>query len=805
MNQCATLCLIIFIFSFHGHSEAKTVHLDHQTQRIDISHAVQFIEDQNNHLTFEDILNLAPSSFNQVSNKNINQGISNSAYWLKLELQSNHDKAPTRWIIEHPNPTLDQITAFIPNQNRHYEVITSGDHLNFHGRPNTFSNPTFTFQLAPGETKTIYIRVAGHAIKNFIFHLRSEREFQIYSSKFYSGHGVFFGLLILMAIANLLLYFPTKNFTYIFYAAHIISYGLFLATQLGLSSQFLWPANTWLNTQALAISASSSMFFMCVLASSFLEIVNYSRFINNIIKLEALVVLLSAVGLLTFKTTQLVNVVVWSFFIIIISNFIFAVIAYFKGNKSARFFILAWCAFTFTFALGAMTAAGKLQLYIPTTYLQQVGIILEMLLFSVALFDRVNQLRQANIIAEMKNKALLKESNSHLEQANLLKDQFLATISHELRTPLNGIEGALKLIRSQQLSATVKEYLELASRSSNAIVKMIDDILLLTEIQSGQNKSMAVKMDLAKFLNRLCAFYKPVANNKGIKLEKHIGKSLPDYVIAEEKFLERILAPLIDNAIKFTHHGTVSFSCFANKEDDCRDRITFKIEDTGKSIPEENATDLFQPFKQADGSHSRKYGGLGLGLSMAQQLVDSLGGNIYYSNNNGQGNTFTVELCLHHIDSLDTQVPANESEFDQASHPHIDNAEQYTILVVEDNATNQLILVKILEKLGYQCISAENGKLALEALANNNIDLILMDCQMPVLDGYETTIAIRKNHRLSHIPIIAVTANAMTADRERCFQVGMDDYVKKPINNEKLAAKIATWLGKKHQGEKHAI
>lgn len=395
----------------------------------------------------------------------------------------------------------------------------------------------------------------------------------------------------------------------------------------------------------------------------------------------------------------------------------------------------------------------------------------------------------------------LKKDKEQAQAANIAKSAFLANMSHEIRTPLNGIDGMIALTLLTELTKDQRENLIIAKECSNSLMEVINNILDFSKIEAGKMQLNKTEFNIKDLIEKVVKANKFHARDKGIELNYNINPDLNGILLGDYGKIQQILNNLISNAIKFTYQGSVCLKAEKLSEDEGMVILKFAVEDTGIGISSEDMDKLFKSFSQVDGTFTRKYGGTGLGLIISKKLAKLMDGEISVESIKGKGSTFDLTIKIEKFNNAERPKEIDKNvnfENNLVSIPR-------KILIVEDNKANQEVLNRMCTKMNYKVKIVGDGKKALEILNAESFDVILMDIQMPIMDGVEATRIIRENEKKSgeHIPIIALTAYALKDDREKFLNLGMDDYLSKPVIMETLHKCIEKSVSKEYNSSYH--
>lgn len=672
---------------------------------------------------------------------------------LKIQLQLPKSSTATRWLLRAGRQWPPDAVMLVP--------ITSELNPALIERRTYNGSELYPLELSPGRSYWLIIKHhTGMALPLTLF---SETSFLTAWSERLKFYSALLGLVAGLALYNLFIFFRLRQPAYLYYVMYLFSVSLAI-----IMLEDLWETfNIDRSIIKYVTIDYMPVFAACLFARAFLDTANTMPRMDIAYKTATAISFILVFW--TFSYSSLIqNLLVPALAITFMTS---AVISYRRGNKAARFFFIGWLLPLFGISEFLLADIGLVPYRAASLQAFYYGIGAEALLFSLALADRIAMLRNANLQLERKNLEVAEESNR-------LKEEFLTAVGHELRTPLNGITGGLELL-PEATTVDDREYpqhLELIAKSSRHITRLVDDILLYTEACAKTIKHIPVTIANAELFETINAQARRRCEDKGLDYLFTNRINAPSITLDAVR-LQQILTHLLDNAIRFTEQGSVTLNVSE------ADRgLIIQVSDTGIGIDPEKKKEIFELFQQQVGGFNRTHGGLGIGLSLAKLLTENMQGQLNVESTPAQGTSVTLFIPAQLSNNIIEQIPLSQAKA----------KDHNTVLVVEDNTVNQIVLKKMVEKIGFHCEVAINGIEALERMQQTEFDLILMDLQMPEMDGFECTRNIRQTD--TNIPIIAVTANVMDADIARCREVGMNGHLPKPINIEVLKTKIESFL-----------
>jgi len=767
-----------------------------------LNNHIAWLSDPVGNLKIDDIINRKlTNEFTRNTTSSINLGEPQGASWFFIPVRlagatDNRSQIQT-WQLRLDSMMLAPIDVYIRRSNGEITFERVGDKNYIEQRPIYSPNWVVPIQLRTGETVEVYLKVTSEKPVRFSTELMTsqllqKKEFQ--ETVFYT---LTFSIFLIMIIYSLFAFSTLGGRNHIYFVLFILSMGLVHGSVTGHSQAYLWPnASSWwlLSTPLLGL-------FSCILASQFsrffLKTFDHAKPNDMALKANSVIAFISFfISLVIPHNIALVLCLVVSL-VTTLTITVSAYQSYRRGYLTARLFLAGWGILLAGQLAYVLVKYDLLPLTLITLNISTICSAVATILLALSLEDQINNRMQGKVQSEQDTREQLEIVNhdlsvalTKLAQSNKVKDQFLATISHELRTPMNGVEGSLDLLKTNNLNPQQLTYVDSARISAREMTSMVDSILRFSEIQSGQIELSEKAFEIRPSLTPIAIRFKHQCQRKGLDFNWYIDKGVPMFITGDNENISLITKHLVDNAIKFTTKGKVTVDIRLKDTETTNGSLQICVNDTGSGIPEDQLSKICNAFYQLDNSYNRRHTGMGIGLAICQQLCNIMGGNLVIESQLGKGTLVTITLPVG-ISNEKT----NDMAPQQVAQYLSDSGRQKTVLVAEDNPVNQLVMNGMLQLLGCYIVTADNGQEVLDILDNQPIDLILMDCQMPIIDGYEATEMIRKSNRhYSDIPIIAVTANAMTGDSHRCLAAGMNDYIKKPISRDILFKKVGHWL-----------
>jgi len=813
------LMLAVLLFFNVSYSTAEVIQLTDENSTLGVIPFTAHLLDSQSSLTIKDILTQdVQNKFSPLKENIANFGFTSATVWLKLSYvdlrKSNSNNA---LILEIDFPILDYIELYRPSETG-YQQYKTGMLEDYSTREITSNN--FQFYLPSNDNiTTVYLKIHSETpliiplnIKSVPYGL-SERQLDFKSSY------IFISIFFTMLLYNIFLSFTLKDKGHRYYIGWIFSVIFIAGFYHGLIQPYLGNHNVWVATHFWGIASSVGVFSVLFITDF---LVLNERMSKWVILSRCIAALFMLNSLINFTTGYRL----WTETFILIglaAPFFLASIVYstYLKQREGVIGLLAFSPIFFTiipFALGSLNLIESSWWTLNGAFL---GFALTSILLSISVGDKINNEKKKRYLLEKEIRQNLEVNNAALKNNNEVKDAFLSTISHELRTPLNGVLGSLSLLENSvvsiakshqsELSNEAANYTDLAHKSAQEMLDLINNIIGFTELYSGYAESFTRYFSPHCLTMSIIEAHKQSIASKGLTLYTNIESLNSIEIYSDEGQYKKALEILLSNAIKFTQEGSITISGSIKKHIDRNTQLVFSVNDTGIGIPEEKRKQILEPFLQADQTFSRQFGGLGIGMAVCKKIMDLQNGDIVITDNAGNGTCIELMFPLERFrisseettSFIDNPEIENETPTEATRYQSIQYHLKGKVLIVEDDSVSQLICADMIATFGLDLGQANNGQEALEALENEAFDLVFMDCQMPLMDGFEATQKIRGSEKAyRNIPIVAITANASIQDHNRCLEAGMNDFIAKPINLNTLRGVLGKFLGEKEQEER---
>ncbi|MBK8395846.1 MAG: response regulator [Leptospiraceae bacterium] len=814
MKKSITILMVILTSSIFA---SEPVILNEDKGKYPLGLYLEILEDKEGKLTIEDIQKPEMEKLWIRSKKEVpGFGFTKSAYWARFQIQT---ELKEKFYLEFTRPNQDKIDFYILTEEKKVIHKKAGDLLPFKERELQYRN--FVFQINPENTSKYYARIENEGTIEFPMIIWHPIKFSEKINTEMLGMGLYFGVMLVMALYNLFIWFSIRDRSYFFYVVYILLLSLFLANYYGITYQYVWLGSPKQYNDFYPILLYLAALSTITFTSNYLQIKKNIPLFYKIYKILFSLFIFGIVSSFFISVSNAIKGSTLSAIFSIIWSLTAGILMMKKKYRPARFYLLAWSAPLIGGIISVIKTFGILPFNFFTEHAIQFGSTIEVVLLSFGLADRINELKGQNELAQAEILASQQLAIKNLEKANQLKDEFLANTSHELRTPLNGIIGLAESLSDGAtgiLPQKTKENLGLIISSGKRLSNLIDDILDFSKLKHKDLQVHLQPVDIYSITNLVLKLSEPLTKNKKLKLINDIPETIPA-VFADENRLQQILYNLIGNAIKFTEEGLVTVNAELANYDILIEGvktlphlqlIQITITDTGIGIPTDKLETIFESFEQVDASNTRQYGGTGLGLSMTKQLVELQGGKIYAESELGKGSRFIFTLPITYekpqtstVDRVSEIVSSIEDNLPEFTPTYLGNsnpAEKH-ILVVDDEPINLQVISNHFTFRGYRVTTANNGKEALAILEREKPDIVLLDVMMPMMTGFEVSQKIREKYDMNQLPVLFLTAKNRANDLLDGFNADGNDYIVKPFSKQELLSRVGVHIKLKEKTE----
>ena len=728
-------------------------------------------------------LKIANMEAQSIMHDNANVSFTANYYWQTLSILNNTNQTKV-YYLEAARPMTDSVILYTEFADGTLKKQLSGDAVPFENRDYQHRKSVFKVELPPQQQLNLYLNLKSDGeVLDLALKLETADEFIISTYQDQLVYGIFYGILFLAGIIYLFFYFALRDKTFLFYALYVFTIGLMQFALDGFWYQYFGPGAGMLSLKGVIVFAALGTLFFGLYGKSYLQINKSFKYLNLAYNIHAVgVLILLAVVLLPIAIPTLSYVIINAFGLMALFIVIISIVAlYMRKTKVDWFFTVGILSLVAGITVFIMNNFSLLPNSFATANGSKFGTGAEVIFLSLSMSNLIRKLRSEKEVAQA---VALKKS----EDMNELKSYFMSNMSHELRTPLNAIMGiADVMIKEKGIDERIKSNFEIIKYSSNSLLSSVNDILDFNQIERGDIRLVENEFEPHQLFNLIKLNAQKQATDKGLVFKFEVSPDIPKAILGDGTRFMQIINNVLNNAVKFTNVGYVDVKIDVSARHDDAIKLKIVISDSGVGIPKDKMDTIYEAFTQESINNKRKFGGLGLGLSIVKKLVDLYQGKINIESKVGQGTKCTLELPFTVITNATTEDSLTPPAL--AQEPEIES-KPINILLVEDNSMNQLLMKMMMKHWENTTFSiANHGQECLKMLQQDKYDIILMDLQMPIMDGYEATIAIRAGEAgvgNINIPIIALTADVMEGTEQRVKQIGMDKYLTKPINQDLL-------------------
>jgi signal transduction histidine kinase/CheY-like chemotaxis protein len=780
------LCLMLGLLAFDATAANTPIKLIEHSNGLEVQRQTTFLKDDKGQLKYEDVIrNPIARQFVKPDEKGLNFGFTSAAYWYRLDIENPLDAIAKNWVIEIAWPPIDYLDFYVQRDNQLTETRHSGDQRAPGAAGIKHRNFSFPVAVKPGESITVYLRAQIDGSHQLPIKIWSQDGFFNVTASGNMALGMFYGIILVMLVYNLLIFAGARGAVYPYYLVFLVSIAGVLLSIDGFLYPILWALKPSMINGSLPMFVAMAVLSMLMFVRVSLQTRHYTPRLDKVLVVGAIIC--AAYVLLPIwkpgTAITFINSVLAAFMTVFATTVI--LVQALNGRRVARFYGVVWAALLIGIFTKVLQVNGLLPVNVFTVYSIHIGVCFLVTLLSLALVDQINTERREHERLE-KEKA---------EAESSARNTILGRMSHELRTPMNAIIGFTDLALREKIDSKRRDHLRHIERASRSLLKLINDVLDFSRSEAGNLQMQPAPFALQPLLDQVISQIQVSASNKGLQVLHNYDKRLPPALLGDAARLEQILFCLMDNAIKFTEAGEVELSVQLKSQKNDMCIVTFMVMDTGIGLSDLEQANILTPLSQADESMTRRQSGIGIGLTLNRKLIELFGGKLSVQSESGHGSRFSFEL------TLPIAAMSLKDEDDAATTPGTNNLEDRVrglqILLAEDNDLNQRLASEILNDMGVLLDIAKDGSEAVDAASTQSYDLILMDLQMPVMDGLTATRKIRELANCKTTPIIAMTANHSAQDRAAAHEAGMNGFLAKPLDIKHLMSVLDRWAPQK--------